>query len=73
MADEADIATDYIDRAIALELHKRQQNSAIKKVGAKFCKDCGVDMPPERREFGCQLCKECAERTERRDALFPNN
>lgn len=72
MADEADIATDYIDRAIALELHKRQQNNVV-KVGAKICKDCGVDMPLERRQFGFQLCKECAEETERRKALFADN
>ncbi len=72
MADEADIATDYIDRAIALELHKRQQNTVV-KVGAKICKDCGEDMPLARQQFGFQLCKECAEESERRKALFANN
>ena len=71
MVDEVDIATDYIDRVIAHELQKRQQN-ATSKVGTKFCKDCGVDMPMVRRQSGYQLCRECAEQTERRDALFPN-
>ena len=72
MADDADIATDYIDRAIALELRKRQQNTVV-KVGAKLCKDCGEDMPPARRQLGYQLCIECAEETERRKALFADN
>jgi len=72
MADEADIAADYMDRAIALELHKRQQNTVI-KLGAKFCKDCGDDMPHARRQMGFQLCKECAEEAERRKALFADD
>ncbi len=72
MADEADIATDYIDRAIAHELQKIQQPTEV-KVGAKFCKDCGEVMPLVRRQFGFQLCKECAEQAERRNAQFANN
>lgn len=72
MADEADIATDYIDRAIALELYKRQQNAVV-KVGTKLCKDCGEDIPPARRQLGFQLCIECAEEAERREALFADN
>lgn len=72
MADEADIAMDYIDRAIALELNKRQQNSVV-KIGAKLCKDCGEDIPLARRQLGFQLCIECAEETERRKSLFADN
>lgn len=72
MADEADIASAYIDRAIAHELQKMQQNTQV-KIGAKFCKDCGETIPSARRQLGFQLCIECAEETERRKALFADN
>lgn len=72
MADEADVAKAYIDGEIERELRKRQQNTEVRE-GAKFCKECGETMPAARRQLGFQLCIECAEETERRNALFANH
>jgi RNA polymerase-binding transcription factor DksA len=72
MADAADIAGAYIDRAIEIELHKRQQRTEVKE-GAKNCKECEEVMPVARRKLGFQFCIECAEEAERRKALFANN
>ncbi len=69
MADEADIASMNIDRAVADALSKMQQNAAP-KVGAKICVDCGEKIPDARRKLGFQLCIECAEESERRGSLF---
>ena len=69
MADAVDIANNYIANAIERELHKRQQNTEIKK-GTKICKDCGDTIPVARQQLGFQFCIECAEETERRKALF---
>jgi RNA polymerase-binding transcription factor DksA len=72
MADEADIASAYIE-AIESELYKRQRNAEVQvKEGARFCKSCDETMPSARRQLGFQLCIECAEETERRKALFGN-
>lgn len=70
MADEADIANDYITHAISSALDKRPQVAI--KVGAKECRDCGEAIPTARRQLGFQLCIECAEETERRKSLFAN-
>ncbi|MCD6039853.1 MAG: hypothetical protein K0S27_1253 [Gammaproteobacteria bacterium] len=72
MADEVDIANAYIARAIELELCKRQQNTEVKE-GARCCKKCKESIPPVRRKLGFELCIECAEDTERRNALFANH
>lgn len=69
MADEADIANDYIAQAISSALNKRQQNSNTQLV-SKNCADCGEEIPIARRSLGFKLCFECAEESERRKSLF---
>jgi RNA polymerase-binding transcription factor DksA len=69
MADEADIANDYITNAISSALTNRQQNITT-RIGSKTCKECDELIPSERRQLGFQLCIECAEETERRKSLF---
>jgi RNA polymerase-binding transcription factor DksA len=69
MADEADIANDYITNAISSALNNRQQNTKM-RVGSKTCKECDELIPIERRQLGFQLCIECAAETERRESLF---
>lgn len=69
MADEADVANDYIDREVLNALDKMRQNSS-EKSGTKVCRECGEKIPDGRRKLGFQLCIECAEETERRKSLF---
>jgi len=69
MADEADIANDYITNAISNALNKIQQNNKV-KIGSKECRDCGETIPLARRQLGFQQCVECAEASERRGSLF---
>lgn len=73
MADEADIANDYLEyitNVISSALDKKPQINA--KLGPKECKDCGEAIPAARRQLGFQRCIECAEETERRKSLFAN-
>jgi phage/conjugal plasmid C-4 type zinc finger TraR family protein len=70
MADDADIANEYMTRVLSSALNKRLQNAPRPKVGAKVCKECGEDIPLARRQLGFELCVECAEETERRKSLF---
>lgn len=73
MADEADIANAYITNAIKAALDQRQQNNLEPKESAKFCKQCGEEIPEARRQLGnIQLCVPCAEKAEWRDSLFAN-
>jgi RNA polymerase-binding transcription factor DksA len=72
VADEADIANDYITsitNAISSALVNRQQ-STKPLLGSKLCRDCDELIPIERRQLGFQLCVECATETERRKSLF---
>jgi RNA polymerase-binding transcription factor DksA len=74
MADEADIANDYIDHitnTISSLLNNRHQN-AKGRLGSKTCRECAELIPVERRQLGFQLCIECAAETERRKSLFAN-
>lgn len=68
MADEADMANDYIDNEVLRALRTRQNSS--QKPGSKNCKSCGESIPDARRQMGFQFCIECAEETERRKSLF---
>ena len=70
MADEADIASSYIDRAVSDALNKMRQNPAVPKLGAKICMECGENIPDARRKLGFRHCVECAEEAERRKSLF---
>lgn len=69
MADEADIANDYINNEVSRALSKIRQSSG-EKSGSKVCKDCGEKIPDARRKLGFHLCIECAEESERRKSLF---
>lgn len=69
MADEADIATSYIENEVANAL-KRLKHNTTNKPGAKNCKECDEVIPVERRKLGFQLCIQCAEDAERRKSLF---
>jgi RNA polymerase-binding transcription factor DksA len=68
MADEADIANEYIMHAF-LHLENRSKNAKI-SLGSKTCRDCDELIPMERRQLGFQQCIECASETERRKSLF---
>jgi RNA polymerase-binding transcription factor DksA len=68
MADDADIAFTYITNAIEAALGQRSQDPV--KPGAKFCKECGENIPTERRKLGFNLCIACAEESERRKSQF---
>lgn len=69
MADDADIASNYIDKAVAEALSKMQQGS-MSKSGTKVCVECDESIPDARRKLGFRLCIECAEESERRGSLF---
>lgn len=69
MADEADIANDYINQAISSAMDKRLQNKTTSN-GSKHCLDCGDVIPVARQRLGFKLCLECAEESERRRSLF---
>lgn len=68
MADEADIANDYMDLELNRALGKLRQTE--KSVGSKACTACGDKMPPIRRNMGFKLCVSCAAENERRQSLF---
>ena len=68
MADDADIANDYIMNAFSKALMNRQQKPT--SLGSKTCRECDELIPVERRQLGFQLCIECASETERRKSLF---
>lgn len=69
MADEADIASDFIDSEVSRALGRIRQDINAKS-GSKVCRDCGENIPDARRKLGFQLCIECAEESERRKSLF---
>jgi len=69
MADEADVASNYIDRQVSDALEKIRR-AATMTPGAKICKECGEAIPAARRKLGFQLCVECAEENERRNSQF---
>lgn len=69
MADEADVANDYLEVAMLRALNQRQTVPG-KKTGTQECQDCGEKIPAERRKLGFQLCIECAAESERRKSRF---
>jgi RNA polymerase-binding transcription factor DksA len=72
MADEADVANDYINNQISQALDSIRQNMT-KKPGTKTCTECGEAIPEARRLLGFRLCIQCAEETERRKSLFADH
>ena len=71
MADDADIANDYINNEVSRALAKLRQPGGGKP-GSKICAECGEDIPEARRKLGFKLCVQCAEESERRNSLFAN-
>lgn len=69
MADEADIANDYIDNEINRALGRIRQ-SFNGQLGSKICTDCGEKIPLARCKLGFKLCVQCAEQTERKRSLY---
>ena len=70
MADEIDLANDLIDSEVSRALSKIRQNALEGAKGAKFCMECGDDIPAARQKLGFNLCVPCAEEGERRKSLF---
>jgi len=68
MADDADLANDYIDIELSRVLRMRQNMG--QKLGPMVCKDCGENIPEARRKLGFNLCIECAAENERRQSQF---
>lgn len=73
MADIIDIANDLIDSEVSRALRKIRQNKSQDKEGAKFCVECGDNVPEARQKLGFKLCVPCAEETERRKSLFADD
>jgi RNA polymerase-binding transcription factor DksA len=71
MADDADIASDFIDNEVSRALGRLRQSMANDS-GSKTCVDCGEDIPTARQSLGFKLCVPCAEEAERRKSLFAN-
>lgn len=71
MADDVDVANDFIDSQVSRALGRIRQNTAG-VLGPKTCVECDEDMLEERRKLGFKLCVQCAEESERRNALFAN-
>jgi len=70
MADDADIANNFISNAIEAALSQRQANTNQNAADIKFCEECEEEIPLARRELGFKLCITCAEAVERRSSLF---
>lgn len=69
MADDIDIANDLIANEVSRALNRYRQNAQTTE-GAKFCEECGDDIPAGRRKMGFNLCVPCAQETERKRSLF---
>jgi RNA polymerase-binding transcription factor DksA len=70
MADEIDLANDLIDSEVSRALSRIRQNASKQAVGAKFCIECGDEMPTAREQLGFKYCVPCAEERERRKSLY---
>lgn len=69
MADDVDVANDYLDTEVSRAVGRIRQNAAGTP-GRKTCAHCGGNIPAPRRKLGFLLCVECATENERRQALF---
>lgn len=69
MADEADIASNFIDDEVSNALRKIRQQ-ASRAQGSKFCVECEEEIPEGRQQLGFKLCVPCAQDAERRKAMF---
>ena len=55
MADEADIANDYLEREMKRQIETRIRYCGI---GQQFC-ECSVEIPLELRQIGLNKCISC--------------
>lgn len=69
MADDIDIANDMIQNEVSRALSRLRQNGQTAE-GAKFCEECGDDIPVARRKMGFSFCVPCAQEKERKGSLF---
>jgi RNA polymerase-binding transcription factor DksA len=69
MADDIDLANDLIANEVSRALNRFKQNGQTKE-GAKYCEECGDDIPVARRKMGFNLCVPCASEEERKSSLF---
>lgn len=70
MADEADIANDYIANEVSRALGRLRIDDSGNKPGSKKCLECDDPIPAARRKLGFKLCVQCAQESERKNALF---
>ena len=73
MADAADIAQHYTEQLEELQKIERAARPAYTAGdSADDCVECGMQIPSERQLAvpGCDLCVGCADKLERKDALF---
>lgn len=67
MADIIDTAAEIeeLQRNAALSAHRIDRNA----VSAEFCKECGDELPEDRRKAypGCTMCVECLSELELRN------
>ena len=64
MADEADIAQDYIDRTVSESVRRARQQGGPSRT---HCLDCEEPIPEMRQRIGgVTRCIDCAELAERR-------
>jgi len=70
MADDIDIANDLIANEVSRALSRYRQNAGQSATGAKFCEECGDEIPTGRRQMGFNHCVPCAQETERKRSLF---
>ncbi|TAK72402.1 MAG: TraR/DksA family transcriptional regulator [Gammaproteobacteria bacterium] len=70
MADDIDIANDFMDRELSQALDRIRQHASSAGKGAEFCIECGDSIPKARQEMGYKLCVSCAEQAEREGSLF---
>lgn len=65
MADNVDIATDYLEQVTAAQIAARVRYQGT---SLSHCVECGEEIPQRRRELlpGVRLCVECQARLERR-------
>jgi formylmethanofuran dehydrogenase subunit E len=68
MADEADIANDWVMRDLEMRLAAARAPEAV--MGDPECQECGETVPDARRRLGKSICFDCADLAERRAKLF---
>lgn len=71
MADEADIANDFIANEVSRALGKMRRDGEV-TLGPEECVKCEESIPMVRRQLGFNKCVACAEESERRKSQYAN-